>query len=133
MMDNSALIGAIAAALVLVGKEAFSWYLALRQERRHAATDQDKLDHDQEMAKDKQELETAIPVNEQAVRTYKDIVDGLRGDLRKLSEDMKLQDKAYIEVRIENIMLKTTIESQRKEIESLNRRVTELEHARLSS
>lgn len=122
-MDYSALIGAASAALVLVVGKAIEWTRA----RRQANLEEAKQKGEDRRADERAHAEVTIPVNEQAVRIYKDIIDGLRQDMQKINHGMEEQEKAYIAAREENVELKVKLEHKELETESLRARVAELE------
>lgn len=93
------MIGAIAGAAVLLGEKLVSWYLA----RRKAAQDDQKL-----------ASELSLTANEQALRVYKDIVEGLRADMAALVEHARGLDQQVLELREERVLLKKELEILRQ-------------------
>lgn len=90
-MWNEAIIGAMSGGAVLligkIGEILLSWRKSNREQ-------------------EKQKAETSIPINDQAVLVYKDIVDSLRTDIKKLNRDLETLDKLYMGEREARIALK---------------------------
>jgi hypothetical protein len=95
------------------------WLLSIYKEKKSTG-----------LTETKQATELRISENEQAFKIYKDLLDTLKQNLAKLTEDMKKEEERYLKVLEENAILrteqriqKTLLEEQRLEIEYLKQQV----------
>lgn len=127
-MDYSALIGGLFAGLVMLIPKLIEWY----KSRVQARVEEKQAETEGRLKEKKQDADVSIPVNEQAVRVYKDIVDSLRQDTNKLVESMHSQDNMLLKCREEKVELKAEKDAAGRELESMKHKMAELE-ARLAA
>lgn len=65
----------------------------------------------------KQVSDIKLTENEQAVKIYRDLLEGLKEDVNRISKDMDKLEKDYLKSREENAMLKADLRANAKEIE----------------
>jgi len=111
----TAIISAVSVAVGLVASKLIDAFNAWRKERR----EDDGQEHKQEMEDKKQAADLSIPINEQAVGVYRELVQGLRADLAKLSAQMSAQDLAYLQAREDKAVARAELDSVRRENESI--------------
>ena len=103
-MDTT-LLAILSGPILLLVREGIAWYVA----RRKADMEADEHDDAHSLA-----------ANEQALKIYKDIIQGLKDDMGKLMKSMHEQDSVYLKTMEENLSL-------RLEVQSLKERVRYLE------
>ncbi len=110
-MDYSTLIGAASGCGVLVIGKLIEWYTARSNSR---------------ILERKQEADTSIPLNDQAVTVYREIVESMRKDTEVMKESIHYLEKALLDCREAALATKALAESQKYEIEALKRQVADL-------
>lgn len=104
---DAAWVGGISTVVTLVGSRVFDWFMAWRKAR----TDEKAKDKEEQRADKKQEVEQSIPVNEQAVKIFKEVVEQVRTDMDKVVKSMHATDELLLACREEKITLKAKFEA----------------------
>lgn len=86
----------------MIGGGFGAFLLSVYQTRNKNQLDQNKQANDNKMTEQKQTSELKISENEQAFKIYKDLVDILREDVTKMTEDMKRLEIEHLKCREEN-------------------------------
>lgn len=110
-MDYTVINMLLSGAGVLLIREVAAWYIGRRVANREDA---------------KQAADVSIPINEQAVRVYKDIIESLRTDMHKLVDNTHYLDDLLLKCREEKVELKTAKEMAARELELVKVQVVEL-------
>lgn len=71
----------------------------------------------------KQSSDIRISENEQAFKIYKDLLDNLRIDVQKMTNDMNRLEEEHLKCREENAALKAEVRNNTREIEQLQQRL----------
>lgn len=82
--------------------------------------------HKNKLDENKQGSEIKISENEQAFKIYKDLVDILRQDVKKMTDDMNRLEGDYLKAREENATLRAENKNFQTEINELKAQLVEL-------
>lgn len=113
MQDYSLVaVGAIAGAMVGVLAKVIEVVVARYRGKAELA----RQEADARIAERRASAEMSVPINEQAVRVYKEIIDSLRADITRLTNSLQYQQTLLLQCREEKIALKAELESLKAEI-----------------
>lgn len=109
----------IALVTALGGAGIGAWLLNVYNARNKAKLEAAKQEGDHTLADKKQSTELRLAENEQAFKIYKELLDRLRDDVSKMTQDMNKLEQEHLHCREENATVKTELRLQSKEIEHL--------------
>jgi uncharacterized membrane-anchored protein YhcB (DUF1043 family) len=126
-------LAGILATLTAVGGAFGLWIVNILKTRNQHQLDTSKQEGEQKLKEDKQEKELRMSENEQAFKIYKDLLDGLRKDVVKMSDDMDKMEKERLADREEIASLKADLRASQRENEAAKAEILMLKAERLAA
>src|SRR5688500_5090469 len=115
--------GIINIILIFLGGAGGTWLLNLYLAHKNTKMAEKKQDVDSNLATDKQKSDIKISENEQAFKILKELLDSLRKDFAKITDDMTKLEQEHLHCREENAGYKADIRALTRELESVKTQI----------